>query len=182
MLFQMVVVPLCPFSSMLFYILPLLKNLVGSMSIPCLPVVETERWRKAACHETTGKNRGWREVLSYSQPVLTVMVKVKLHAKQNLKFSSEHCSSHSHRSHFGLVKLIFAKGFFSQDLSLMILAAETLEGTWNKTFGFWDWAVSKWSSCSTCAHQTALKQGLLGDVKENIRKNTSNSSRQSCIS
>lgn len=38
----------------------------------------------------------------------------EVHAKQNLKCSSEHFSSLSHRSHFGLVKWIFAKGFFSR--------------------------------------------------------------------
>lgn len=64
------------------------------------------------------------------------------HVKQNLKCSSEHFSSHSHRSHFGLVKwvletevkkkpqMVFLKTY------LMILADEALEGTLFKAFGF----------------------------------------------
>lgn len=61
----------------------------------------------------SGKNRGWRELLSYSQSVVIVMVKVgSMSNKTRNALVNVFFSSHSHRSHLGLVKWIFAKGLF----------------------------------------------------------------------
>lgn len=129
-----IVVPcLCPFSSMLFYIFPLQKN-VRSGSIPACR--DRKGGREAACHETIHweKQRLERTAELFQICANSDGPGDEVHVKQNLKFCGEHFSSHSHKVHFGLVE--FCQRVFSQDLSLVVLAEEALEGTLNKTFGF----------------------------------------------
>lgn len=110
------------------------------------------------------KSRGWwgRSVVAVVPEVVCLTP-----VKQSWKCSNEHFLLLLLTQKSGLVKWIFAKGYFSS-LSLMLLAIEALKGVLFKAFGFE--TGLKVTGFLLCAHQTALEQALLGDVRQNISK------------
>lgn len=137
MLFHLMVALLCPafvLSPRCYFTSSLSKKNVRSGSIPACR--DRKGGREAACHETSHweKQRLERTAELFQICANSDGPGDEVHVKQNLKFCTEHFSSHSHKVHFGLVE--FCQRVFSQDLSLVVLAEEALEGTSNKTFGF----------------------------------------------
>lgn len=123
MLFHQMVALLCPhfvLSPQCYFTLSHSKKKVGPGSIPAC------RDRKAGERLLAMKPATGLERTAELFPACANSGKV--HVKQNLRCCSKHFSSHSHKSHFDLVKWIFAREFFPQDLSLTILADEVIIG------------------------------------------------------